>query len=103
QRDVMVMLTWINTSATVLSEVEMTVKEPTGSICSDKQKQTPGGGTLIGCDIFAKSKVQNAPTFGVNYTAGEGFTGEYEITVRRLWGMPASNSARLEIVLHAGT
>ena len=81
----------------------MLVKEPTGSICSAKQTSTPGGGTMQTCNLFSGKKEDVSPTFAVTYTAGEGFTGDYEITVRRSWGTPFGNRARLEIIQHAGT
>ena len=37
------------------------------------------------------------------YTASLAFTGDYEITVRRLWGMPANGKFRLHIIYHQGT
>jgi len=100
ERDLIVKLTWENVSAKELSEVEMTIKEPTGTTCTDQQKQTPGGGTLIACNLFEKKATD---AFSVTYTAAEAFSGDYEINVRRLWGQTFANRARLEIIQHAGT
>ncbi len=103
QRDVIVKLTWDNPDKRRLAEVEMTVKEPTGTVCSPHQKQTPGGGTLLAADFYAKREGYDRLAFTVGYTAAEAFSGEYEVSVRRLWGQPYGNRARLEIIQHAGT
>src|SRR5262249_20364633 len=103
ERDLIIKVTWQANKSTDLAEVEMLVKEPTGSICSAKQTSTPGGGTLQNVNLFSGKKDDVAPSFAVTYTAGEGFSGDYEITVRRSWGTPFGNRARLEIIQHAGT
>ena len=104
QRDLIVKLSWENVSKNNLAEVEMTIKEPTGTICSEKQKQTPGGGMLIAANFFEKEKSSSSPlAFAVCYTAGEAFSGDYEINVRRMWGQPFGDRARLEIIQYAGT
>ncbi len=104
QRDLIVTLTWENASARNLAEVELTVKEPTGTICSPKQTQTSGGGTLLTANFYEKKKSPaDRLAFQVGYAAAEAFSGEYEINVRRLWGQPYGNQARLEIIQHAGT
>ncbi len=94
RRDLVIKLRW--DCGTEPSEVEMTIKEPGGSVCSLEQKQTPGGGTLISTGVLAKE-----PT--TTYTAAEAFAGAYEIAVRRAWGQPLGGRARLEITLHKGT
>ena len=35
--------------------------------------------------------------------AAEGFSGEYEVTVRRIWGKPLGSKAKLVIIKHQGT
>jgi hypothetical protein len=103
RRDLIIKVTWDNPDSRRLAEVELTVKEPTGTTCSPKQKQTPGGGTLLTTDFFAKRSDADRLAFTVGYTAAEAFSGEYEINVRRLWGQPYGNRARLEVIQHAGT
>jgi tetratricopeptide (TPR) repeat protein len=94
QRDLVINLTWqAGTSGT--ADLEMLVKEPGGTVCSSEQRQSPGGGTWHG-DLLSK-----APHAA--YTAAQAFSGEYEITVRRVWGEPLWGKARLEIIQHLGT
>ena len=94
QRDLIVRLIWDN--AGMPSELEMTIKEPAGSICNLEQKQSPGGGIMIGYNLTDK-----APNS--QYIVAQGFSGEYEINVARVYGQPLGNRARLEIIQNAGT
>ena len=94
QRDVVVNMTW-ETAAGETAGVELEVKEPTGSVCSIRQKQTPGGGILTGGALNEPNRI--------SYLAAQAFSGDYEITVRRVWGQTIGSRARLEIIQHLGT
>ena len=94
QRDLRVRLVWDNASGPC--ELEMKVKEPTGSVCTLEQKQSPAGGIMIGWNLTDKEP-------STEYVAAEAFTGEYEVTISRVYGQPLSNRARLEILVNAGT
>ena len=54
-------------------------------------------GTLIGNGLSKEDLTR------VSYVAAQAFSGEFHITVRRLWGQPLGGKARLEIVQHQGT
>jgi tetratricopeptide (TPR) repeat protein len=88
-RDLVIELSWQGEAG-----LAMQVKEPIGTIASFEQRQTPGGGTLIGDSL-------TDPTSA--YVAAEGFPGEYEVTIRRLWGQPLGAKAKLKIIQHKGT
>src|SRR5260221_504913 len=49
RRDLTVQLMWQSPSGP--TELEMKVKEPSGSICNLEQKQSPGGGIMIGYNL----------------------------------------------------
>jgi len=93
QRDLVINLKWANGSDA--ADLDLIVKEPTGSVCSLEQRQTPGGGTLIGNTLLEKNYA--------SYMAAQAFSGDYEISVRRNWGQTLGNRARLEIIQHLGT
>jgi hypothetical protein len=95
QRDLMIVLTWDSVSGPTGAGLELEVKEPTGSVCSFTQKQTPGGGTLLTSSLNEPNRV--------TYTAAQAFPGDYEISVRRIWGQTVGGRARLEIIEHYGT
>jgi hypothetical protein len=94
RRDLQIKLTWEYGSEP--AEVELQVKEPSGTVCSLEQKQTPGGGTLLPPSLTEKK-------LSAVYTAAEAFAGSYEITVRRSWGQPLGGRAYLTIIQHDGT
>jgi hypothetical protein len=94
QRDLIVQLTWESVRGP--AELELTVKEPSGSICNLEQKQSPGGGVMIGYNLTDKDP-------SAQYVAARAFRGEYEIAVRRIYGQPLGNRARIVIIQNAGT
>jgi len=89
QRDVVIRLKWEGEA-----DLDLKVKEPNGSICWCLNRQTIGGGTLLG-DLVGEK--------GESYVAAEAFPGEYQVTVERVWGKPVGDKAKLVIVLHEGT
>jgi hypothetical protein len=96
QRDLIVRLIWDNATATNPSELQMQIKEPSGSVCNLEQKQTPGGGIMIGYNLTDKEP-------NSHYVAAQALNGDYEITVERVYGQVLGNRARLEIIQNAGT
>ena len=95
QRDLQVQLVWDNPAGS-LSELELEVKEPSGSVCSLAQKQSPGGGILLGYNLTDKEP-------NGQYVASQAFAGDYKITVSRFYGQPLGNRARLIITQNAGS
>src|SRR5262249_53934982 len=94
QRDVVVNLRW-EAGSSGAADLELQVKEPCGSVCSSELRQSPGGGAWTG-NLIPVSKRGPTPE-GVDetmkkpfatYAAAQAFPGEYQITVRRIWGDP---------------
>ncbi len=94
ERDLAINLTW-ETPGGETTGLEMEIKEPIGSVCSLQQKQTPGGGTLLSPSLTDSNRI--------SYLAAQAFSGDYEITVRRIWGQTVGSRARLEVIHHLGT
>jgi hypothetical protein len=94
QRDMVITLTWAPGDSGS-ADLDLEVKEPNGSICSCLQRLTTGGGTLIG-DTLSETNRET-------YVLSEGFSGDYEVTIRRIWGRPLGGKAKLVIVQHQGT
>jgi len=88
-RDLVIELSWQGEAGLALQ-----VKEPIGTVASFEHRQTPGGGTLTGDTL-------NEPAS--SYVAAEAFSGDYEVTIRRLWGQPLGAKAKLKIIQHKGT
>jgi hypothetical protein len=91
QRDLSIRLSWSGTDGSCA----LKVKEPTGSVCSFLNRQTIGGGILIGGTL-------DQPR-GETYIGAEAFPGEYTVTVDRIWGRPLGDKAQLEITRYKGT
>lgn len=89
-RDLVVQLNWQGDA-----DLDLHVLEPTGSQCSPLHRQTIGGGVLIGDSLADRTSE--------SYLAAEGFSGEYEIEIEKIWGHPLNNKAQLKIIYHQGT
>jgi tetratricopeptide (TPR) repeat protein len=90
ERDLVIRLIWQGDT-----DLDLKVREPIGTVCSALQRQTAGGGALLG-DTFAV-------TGSETYVAAEAFPGNYYVTVERVWGRPLGAKATLEITRHQGT
>jgi hypothetical protein len=90
QRDLVIKLNWQGEA-----DLDLKVQEPTGSVCSSLNRQTVGGGTLVG-DTLADMTSET-------YTAGQAFSGEYAISVERFRGRPLGDRAQLRVIQHQGT
>ncbi len=89
-RDLIIQLSWQGEA-----DLGMEVKEPIGSVCSFLQRQTPGGGILVGNTLTDMSREV--------YTAAQAFSGDYQVTIRRIWGRPLGSKANVKIIEHQGT
>jgi hypothetical protein len=94
QRDLVIRLTW-GAGQSGPADLDLEVKEPTNSVCSCLHRQTPGGGTLIGDTVSERNRE--------TYVAAEAFSGEYQISLRRIWGRPLGSKAKVVIIRHQGT
>jgi tetratricopeptide (TPR) repeat protein len=77
------------------ADLDLQVQEPTGSVCTCLNRQTVGGGVLVG-DTLSDL---NSET----YTAATAFSGEYTVKVVRFRGRPLGDRAQLRIIQHQGT
>jgi tetratricopeptide (TPR) repeat protein len=90
RRDLVVKLRWQGEA-----DLDLKVVEPTGSVCSPLNRQTVGGGVLIGDSL--------ADMTGETYLAAEAFSGDYEVEIEKVWGHPLNGKAQLCIIRHQGT
>jgi hypothetical protein len=90
RRDLVVRLLWQGDA-----DLDLEIKEPVGTVCSYLHRQSPGGGTLM-ADLAAANRSET-------YLASEAFPGDYQVTVRRIWGRPVGGKAILEVIHHEGT
>jgi len=92
RRDLEITLVWQN--GTTPADLDLVVEEPSGSTCSWRNRQTVGGGILLGGTIGDKKET---------YVAAQAFPGSYRVRVDRLFGRPLGDKAQLRVVRHKGT
>jgi tetratricopeptide (TPR) repeat protein len=90
ERDLVIHLKWQGEC-----DLDLRVHEPTGSVCSCLNRQTVGGGTLLG-DSITDNRAET-------YVAAEAFPGEYKLVIDRVWGQPVGGKAQVEIIEHQDT
>lgn len=93
QRDLVLKLTW-NGDA----DLDLSVEEPLGTVCSRSQKYSRGGGVLVHDGVGPKP--QN--TYEL-YVCPAASAGDYRLTVRYLFGNVVAKQAKLTIIRHQGT
>jgi tetratricopeptide (TPR) repeat protein len=90
ERDLVIRLTWQGEA-----DLDLKVQEPNGSVCSWLNRQTVGGGVLIG-DTLGEVGTET-------YVAAQAFPGAYKVTVEQVWGRPLGGKAKVEVIRHQGT
>ncbi|MGE3779730.1 MAG: hypothetical protein AB7F89_21255, partial [Pirellulaceae bacterium] len=90
-RDCVVRVTW-----TGEADVDLMVEEPTATICSLSNRRTTAGGVLIG-DAFANSRQKTTDGYSEIYVCPKGFSGQYRLFLRRVWGEVAAGKVTVEI------
>ncbi|MFO0264143.1 MAG: hypothetical protein ACK53V_21145, partial [Planctomycetota bacterium] len=83
------------------ADLDQIVEEPGGSICSRVNPRSIGGGYLMG-DEYSKSANNNGQTTEY-YVLPKGFSGDYRLLVRRVWGQVTSGKATVTIRQNFGT
>src|SRR5208282_3700622 len=90
ERDLVVRLSWQGEA-----DLDLKVTEPSGSVCTSLNRQTMGGGTLLGGTL--------SDLTSETYIAAQAFAGEYKVKVDTIWGTPLGGKAKLEVIQHQGT
>ncbi len=99
-RDCMVKVSWTGNA-----DVDLTVQEPTGAVCTFRNPRTTGGGVMQG-DTYAKLKSpgsDGSSDFSQSYVLPQGFSGQYKVLVRRLWGQVATGKVTVDVFTHFGS
>ncbi len=84
------------------ADIDILVQEPTGDICCLRNPRTTAGGVLIG-DASSVSAGKSAEAITESYACPIGFSGEYKLLVRPVWGKVAAGKVNVKVVTHAGT
>jgi tetratricopeptide (TPR) repeat protein len=92
-RDLLVELLWQGPA-----DLDLSVSEPNGSVCSAVQKRTSGGGVLR-ADILE----QNDNDRSEAYTASQAFSGTYIVSIKAALGQAYGNKAKVKVTKFPGT
>jgi hypothetical protein len=95
-RDLVVRVSWTGDA-----DVDLSVEEPTGTVCSLSNPRTLSGGVLLADDRTGADK-ENVG-YVENYVVPRAFAGDYKILVRRVWGKVAAGKVTVDIVSQYGT
>jgi hypothetical protein len=96
ERDCVVLVKWTGNA-----DIDLSMEEPSGSVCSFRQPRTVSGGVLLG-DVAASGK-PGVDGFTEGYVCDQGFDGKYRLLIRNVWGKPTSGKVTVEIYSHYGT
>jgi hypothetical protein len=95
KRDLVVRISW-----TGQADLDLSVQEPSGSICSISNPRTTSGGILVNDGSAASAK---ATEVSETYACPEGYTGEYHILINRVWGEVAGGKVTVDVLSDFGS
>jgi hypothetical protein len=95
-RDAQVTISWTGDA-----DIDLLVEEPSGTVCSLKNLRTSSGGVLLGDSFSDETKKESLVS--ETYVCPEGFTGQYRVLVRRIWGQVAGDKVTVDLYLHRNT
>jgi hypothetical protein len=85
----------VRVSWTGNADIDVSVEEPTGSVCSAVEPRTSGGGVSLG-DAYAAGSDANAES-SETYVCPAGFAGKYQVRIRRVWGEVAAGKVTVDV------
>ncbi|MEM1068915.1 MAG: hypothetical protein AAGI63_08475, partial [Planctomycetota bacterium] len=94
--DAIVRISW-----TGEADIDLVIEEPSGTICSLDNRSTASGGTLL-ADSFPKSAGDKNGEISETYICPQGFSGQYRVLIRRVWGDVSTGHATIEILTDVG-
>jgi hypothetical protein len=92
-RDCVVRVSW-----TGEADVDVSVEEPSGSVCSATDPRTIGGGVKLGDGYTAKDKADEGAS--EVYVCPKGFAGSYRVQIHRVWGEVAAGKVTVDVYTH---
>ncbi|MCA9127294.1 MAG: hypothetical protein KDB22_09410 [Planctomycetales bacterium] len=96
-RDLAVRVIWSGNA-----DLDIRVREPAGTICTVANPYSVAGGVLLS-DASSSSEKPSLEGYSEYYVCSEGYSGQYDIMVRKVWGEVAGGKATVEIYTDYGT
>jgi hypothetical protein len=81
------------------AQLDLSVLEPTGSVCSYRMPRTASGGLLLGDDV-AQTNTDNGGGKSEVYVCPKGFEGNYRIVIQRVFGNVATGKVHVKVITH---
>ena len=97
QRDCVIVVNWTGDA-----DVDVVVEEPSGAICSLHNPRSTGGGVLLG-DNFARTGASAVAGNSEVYVCANGFSGDYRVLIKKVWGKVTAGHVTVEIFTHYGS
>lgn len=94
-RDVTVKVSWTGDA-----DIDLSIVEPSGTVCSFREPRTTSGGVILG-DTFSRGEQGAAEAYSETYVCPKAFAGMYQVMLRRVWGNVTSGQVKVEIT-HGG-
>ncbi len=95
-RDIVVRVSWTGNA-----DIDLAVEEPTGTICDTTNPATISGGLLLGDGSSLDKPSKDG--FAETYACARGYSGQYRIAIRKVWGDVAGGKVTVHIITDYGT
>jgi hypothetical protein len=92
-RDCLVRVSWTGNA-----DLDISVEEPSGTICSAAESRTAGGGVSLG-DAYAIDGKSSDGSSEV-YVCPKGFQGKYQVRIHKVWGEVAAGKVTVDLYTH---
>jgi len=90
-RDCLVRVSWSGAA-----DVDLLVEEPSGAVCSLRNRRTTSGGVMLG-DNYARASQDSDEGYCETYVCPEGFSGTYRLLLRRVWGKVVAGKVNVDV------
>jgi hypothetical protein len=84
------------------ADIDVMVEEPGGTVCSLQNQRTLSGGVLLG-DAAAGSGADANGMLSESYVCPQGFSGQYRVLVRRIWGDVTAGKVTVDVYINRHT
>ena len=92
---------YVKVSWTGDADLDLFVEEPAGTVCSGQNPWTTSGGALLGQTLARWSKEMNGRgESSAVYVCPQGFSGNYRLLVRRVFGKVVGDKVTVEVCTH---
>jgi hypothetical protein len=92
---------YVKVSWTGDADLDLFVEEPAGTVCSGQNPQTTSGGVLLRQSLTRWSKEMNGRGQSSEvYVCPQGFSGNYRLLVRRVFGKVTGDKVTVEVCTH---